>query len=78
MPDQTSQPPGGAPKASRSKRVLPGPRKRIDTQIHRRRAAPATPPLESEWEAATGEPPVGLRTPQDRMKPGKPRRDPDA
>ncbi len=77
MSDSSPQHPGASPKARRSKRTLPGPRKRIDTQIHRRRTIAATPPLESEWDAETGERSTGLRTPTDQMKPDRPQRDPD-
>ncbi len=48
---------------------LPGPLpRRIETQIHRRKKAKAVLPLQAEWDAASGEAPQGLRTPQDRMR----------
>lgn len=72
------QQPGASPKSSRSKRGQSGPRKRIETQIHRRRTVTAIPPFEAEWDAATGERPAGLRTPPDQMKPGGRQPDPDA
>ena len=40
---------------------------RIETQIHRRKKAKAVLPLEAEWDADSGTPPSGLRTPSDRM-----------
>lgn len=43
------------------------PARRIETQIHRRKKVKAVPPLEAEWDAASGEKPKGLRTPSDRM-----------
>jgi hypothetical protein len=45
------------------------PRKpRIETQIHRRKKAKAVPPLKAEWDADSGNPPTGLRTPSDHMR----------
>lgn len=46
----------------------PGPRKRIETQIHRRRKVKASFPLEAEWDAQSGKAPEGLRTPEHKMK----------
>lgn len=42
------------------------PRKRIETQIHRRRKVKASFPLETEWDVRSGKPPEGLRTPEDK------------
>ncbi|WP_447978934.1 hypothetical protein [Candidatus Nitrospira bockiana] len=42
-------------------------KRRIETQIHRRKKAKAVPPLEAEWQAGSDEPP-NLRTPSDRMQ----------
>lgn len=36
-------------------------KKRIETQIHRRRAAPASGSMESEWDASRAEPPNRLK-----------------
>jgi hypothetical protein len=36
-------------------------KKRIETQIHRRRAAPASGSMESEWDASQEEPPNRLK-----------------
>ncbi|MDE3019318.1 MAG: hypothetical protein KGO52_06960 [Nitrospirota bacterium] len=44
------------------------PPRRIETQIHRRNKAKKQFPLQAEWDAASGEAPQGLRTPQDRMR----------
>ena len=44
------------------------PRKRIETQIHRRRKVKASFPLEAEWDARSGKDPEGLRTPGHKMK----------
>ncbi len=46
----------------------PLPRKRIETQIHRRRKVKASFPLEAEWDARSGKAPEGLRTPEHKMK----------
>ncbi len=56
LPPDESHPSGEAPK-----------RRRIETQIHRRKKAKAVPPLESEWDADAGAPPDRLRMPADRM-----------
>jgi hypothetical protein len=45
----------------------PGPRKRIQTQIHRRQKAKAVPPMENEWDVKSPSPPE-LRTPDSKMK----------
>lgn len=55
-PDQRPQHPAGTP------------RKRIETQIHRRRKVKASFPLEAEWESESGKTPDGLRTPANKMK----------
>ncbi len=47
---------------------LPESPRRIETQIHRRKKAKAQFPLQAEWDAASGEAPQGLRTPQDQMR----------
>lgn len=47
----------------------PGGRKRrIETQIHRRRKAKAVPPLEAEWDVESNQPSSHLRMPSDKMK----------
>jgi hypothetical protein len=43
------------------------PRRRIETQIHRRKKAPAVPPLQSEWDQSEGRPPERLRMPSEKM-----------
>ncbi len=43
-------------------------KRRIETQIHRRKKAKAVPPLEAEWDAESGHPSSGLRMPSDKMK----------
>ncbi len=48
--------------------ALPG-RRRIDTQIHRRKKINTLSPLEIEWDAQSGNPPSGLRMASDKMKP---------
>lgn len=47
---------------------IPPPRKRIETQIHRRRKVKGSFPLEAEWDARSGKAPEGLRTPEHKMK----------
>lgn len=48
---------------------VPTPKKRrIDTQIPRRKKAEAFSPLVAEWDAGKGQPSTRLRTPQDRMR----------
>lgn len=57
-----------------NKQVPPGgdePKRRIETQIHRRKKAKAVPPLEAEWQIESGNPPSGLRMPSDKMKKSK-------
>ena len=44
------------------------PKRRIETQIHRRKKAKAVFPLEAEWDARSNRLPVGLRMPSDKMK----------
>lgn len=41
--------------------MKPKSKERIDTQIHRRRAAPASGAMETEWDISEGQPPVQLR-----------------
>ncbi|WP_447973721.1 hypothetical protein [Nitrospira sp. Kam-Ns4a] len=57
------------PGSDREKQPTSGglPARRIETQIHRRKKAKAVPPLEAEWDAASGAKPTGLRTPPDKM-----------
>jgi hypothetical protein len=43
------------------------PRRRIETQIHRRKKAKAVYPLEAEWDASSGPPPERLRMPSNKM-----------
>jgi hypothetical protein len=56
-----------------NKQVPPGgePKRRIETQIHRRKKAKAVPPLEAEWDVQSGSPPSDLRMPSDKMKKSK-------
>ena len=44
------------------------PKRRIETQIHRRKKVKAVFPLEAEWDARSNRLPVGLRMPSDKMK----------
>lgn len=44
------------------------PKRRIETQIHRRKKAKAVSPLEPEWDATSGARPVGLRMPPENMR----------
>ncbi len=44
------------------------PKRRIETQIHRRKKVKAVFPLEAEWDARSNHLPVGLRMPSDKMK----------
>ncbi len=55
------RPEAGAPGTIRVKR-------RIDTQIHRRKKVKAIPPLEAEWDSRSAQGPTGLRMPPDRMR----------
>lgn len=43
-------------------------RRRIETQVHRRKTAKAVPPFEAEWNEESPGPPVNLRTPSDKME----------
>lgn len=43
------------------KSMNPKSKERIDTQIHRRRAAPASGAMKAEWDISEGQPPVRLR-----------------
>jgi hypothetical protein len=43
------------------------PKKRIQTQIHRRQKAKAVPPMQDEWDVESPSPP-DLRTPNSKMK----------
>lgn len=43
------------------------PKRRIETQIHRRKKAKPVFPLEAEWDAESATPPTGLRMPPDKM-----------
>lgn len=45
----------------------PSPKKRIQTQIHRRQKAKAVPPMKDEWDLESPSPP-DLRTPDSKMK----------
>ena len=51
------------------------PKKRIETQIPRRKQGKKAYPLESEWEIQSGTPPQQLRMPRENMgsnpKPGR-------
>lgn len=46
----------------------PAPKKRINTQIHRRSKAKAVYPLSDEWEDTSTLPPKQLRMPSTNMK----------
>lgn len=43
-------------------------RRRIETQIHRRKKAKAVPPLEAEWNEESPGLPANLRTSSDKME----------
>jgi len=59
---ESERPPGGQASP-------PGGRKRrIETQIHRRKKAKAVPPLEAEWEVESNRRSSDLRMPSDKMK----------
>ncbi len=60
--NQAKRAPGQDP-ASGEKR-----KRRIETQIHRRKKAKAVFPLEAEWDVRSNRLPVGLRMPSDKMK----------
>lgn len=47
------------------------PKRRIETQIHRRKKAKAVPPLEAEWDIESGSSSPDLRMPSDKMKKSK-------
>jgi hypothetical protein len=42
-------------------------RRRIETQIHRRKKAPPVAPLQAEWDQTDGDRPTRLRTPSEKM-----------
>lgn len=44
---------------------------RIETQIHRRKKAKATPPLEAEWDIRSSGASTHLRTPSEQMRPSR-------
>lgn len=60
--NEPKQAPGQASASGESQR------RRIETQIHRRKKAKAVFPLEAEWDARSNRLPVGLRMPSDKMK----------
>jgi hypothetical protein len=45
-----------------------GRKRRIETQIHRRKKVKAVPPLEAEWDLESNRPSSNLRMPSDKMK----------
>ncbi|MGH7167875.1 MAG: hypothetical protein ACREII_05025 [Nitrospiraceae bacterium] len=52
-----------------TERLLRGnPKRRIETQIHRRKKAKPVFPLEAEWDADSASPPTGLRMPSDKKR----------
>ena len=59
--NQSKGAPGQGPASGESRK------RRIETQIHRRKKAKAVSPLEAEWDAQSNRPPVGLRMPSDKM-----------
>ncbi len=61
MKDSHQDPKADKPASSEGKR-------RIQTQIHRRRKAKAAYPLTNEWEESGLTPPKGLRMPSEKMK----------
>lgn len=63
MQSELSQKPKSDPEGESS----PSPKKRIQTQIHRRQKAKAVSPLEDEWNDQSNTPP-NLRTPSSEMK----------
>ena len=56
------------PKNSGQDQPTTPPPKRIWTQIHRRKKAPAVSPLTDEWEDNAPSPPPNLRMPSEKMK----------
>ncbi len=61
-PKRPNDPPGGAPTQTG--------KKRLDTQIHRRKKAPPVPPLEAEWDESSSSRSTDLKMPPDRMNRG--------
>ena len=60
MTEEPRPPGSGQPSQGSAKR-------RIETQIHRRKKAKKVFPLESEWDADAGSPPERLRMPAEKM-----------
>jgi len=60
--NESKRPPGQASASGENQR------RRIETQIHRRKKAKAVFPLEAEWDARSNRLPVGLRMPSYKMK----------
>lgn len=60
MTEEPRPPGSGQPSQS-------SPRRRIETQIHRRKKAKKVFPLESEWDVDVGSPPERLRMPPEKM-----------
>jgi len=58
---EDARPPGSAQPSQNS------PKRRIETQIHRRKKAKKVFPLESEWDADAGSPPECLRMAAEKM-----------
>lgn len=52
----------------KSQSPAPQGRRRIDVQIHRRKKIKALSALETEWDARSAHPPLGLRMASDKMK----------
>lgn len=61
-PKPPNNPSGGA--------QTPAGKKRLDTQIHRRKKAPPVLPLEAEWDEASSSRSADLKMPPDRMSRG--------
>ena len=59
--NESKRAPGQDPASGESQK------RRIETQIHRRKKVKAVLPLEAEWDARSNRPPVGLRMPSDKM-----------
>lgn len=45
-------------------------KRRINTQMPRRTKVRTATPMASEWDINAGSPPIGLRTPSNKMMPG--------
>ena len=57
-----------APKPTKSQAAEVRPKRRIETQIHRRKKVKTSFPLEAEWDSTSKEPPGKLKMPPEEMK----------